>query len=57
MAAAAIAIVPILIMPETARLSIQHPTNIPGTDKYVSAGEPVGAGAGESPTDGEKTSG
>jgi MHS family proline/betaine transporter-like MFS transporter len=57
MAAAAIAIVPILIMPETARLSIQHPTNIPGTDKYVSDGEPVGAGAGEGPTDGEKTSG
>ncbi|MFC4950404.1 MFS transporter [Pseudonocardia sp. GCM10023141] len=33
MAAAAIAIVPIMLMPETARISISHPTRIPGTDK------------------------
>jgi MHS family proline/betaine transporter-like MFS transporter len=32
MAAAAIAIVPILLMPETARVSISHPTAIPGTE-------------------------
>ncbi|WP_433278162.1 MFS transporter [Pseudonocardia xinjiangensis] len=32
MGAAAIAIVPILLMPETARISIAHPTRIPGTE-------------------------
>ena len=32
MAAAAIAIVPILLMPETARVSISHPTDIPGRE-------------------------
>jgi MHS family proline/betaine transporter-like MFS transporter len=32
MAAAAIAIVPILLIPETARVSISHPTAIPGTE-------------------------
>jgi MHS family proline/betaine transporter-like MFS transporter len=32
MGAAAIAIVPILLMPETARISISHPTAIPGRD-------------------------
>jgi MHS family proline/betaine transporter-like MFS transporter len=36
MGAAAIAIVPILLMPETARISISHPTMVPGT-KHVSA--------------------
>ena len=35
MAAAAIAIVPILLMPETARVDISHPTVIPGTDTEV----------------------
>ena len=30
MGAAAIAIVPILLMPETARISISHPTAVPG---------------------------
>jgi len=30
MAAATVAIVPILLMPETARISISHPTAIPG---------------------------
>lgn len=33
MGAAAIAIVPILLMPETAGISISHPTRIPGTTK------------------------
>ncbi len=32
MAAAAIAIVPILLMPETARISISHPTEVPGRE-------------------------
>lgn len=32
MGAAAIAIVPILLMPETARISISHPTRIPGRE-------------------------
>jgi MHS family proline/betaine transporter-like MFS transporter len=32
MGAAAIAIIPILLMPETARISISHPTKIPGTE-------------------------
>ncbi|OJY46802.1 MULTISPECIES: MFS transporter [unclassified Pseudonocardia] len=32
MGAAAIAIVPILLMPETARISISHPTDIPGRE-------------------------
>ncbi|HEY4421600.1 MAG TPA: MFS transporter [Pseudonocardia sp.] len=39
MAAAAIAIIPILLMPETARISISHPTKIPGTEPA----EPGGA--------------
>ncbi|MGI9004045.1 MAG: MFS transporter [Pseudonocardia sp.] len=33
MGAAAIAIVPILLMPETARISISHPTAIPGRER------------------------
>jgi MHS family proline/betaine transporter-like MFS transporter len=33
MGAAAVAIVPILLMPETARISISHPTRIPGTER------------------------
>jgi MHS family proline/betaine transporter-like MFS transporter len=38
MAAAAIAIVPIVLIPETARVSISHPTEIPGTKpKAISA--------------------
>jgi MFS transporter, MHS family, proline/betaine transporter len=32
MGAAAVAIIPILLMPETARISISHPTEIPGKD-------------------------
>jgi len=32
MGAAAVAIIPILLMPETARISISHPTKIPGTE-------------------------
>jgi MHS family proline/betaine transporter-like MFS transporter len=32
MGAAAVAIVPILLMPETAGVSISHPTRIPGTE-------------------------
>ncbi|WP_433291959.1 MFS transporter [Pseudonocardia sp. CA-142604] len=32
MGAAAVAIIPILLMPETARISISHPTQIPGTE-------------------------
>jgi MHS family proline/betaine transporter-like MFS transporter len=39
MGAALIAIIPLLIMPETARISISHPTEIPGTNRQkVSAG-------------------
>jgi MHS family proline/betaine transporter-like MFS transporter len=38
MGAAAVAIIPILLMPETARISISHPTRIPGTEPA----EPVG---------------
>jgi MHS family proline/betaine transporter-like MFS transporter len=37
MAAAAIAIAPILLMPETARVSISHPTAIPGKEDTVRA--------------------
>jgi MFS transporter, MHS family, proline/betaine transporter len=37
MGAAAIAIVPILLMPETARVSISHPTKIPGTETHAVA--------------------
>jgi MHS family proline/betaine transporter-like MFS transporter len=33
MGAALIAIIPLLIMPETARISISHPTEIPGTNR------------------------
>jgi MHS family proline/betaine transporter-like MFS transporter len=45
MLAAAVAIYPLVSMPETARVDISHPTRIPGTDTYVSDREPVAAGA------------
>ncbi|MCE3553310.1 MFS transporter [Pseudonocardia sp. RS11V-5] len=45
MGAAVIAIVPILVMPETARVSLAHPTRIPGTDKFVPDRTPAMAGA------------
>ncbi|GAA3074038.1 glycine betaine/L-proline transporter ProP [Pseudonocardia yunnanensis] len=38
MGAAAVAIIPILLMPETARISISHPTKIPGTEPVEAAG-------------------
>ncbi|NMI00875.1 MFS transporter [Pseudonocardia sp. K10HN5] len=43
MLAAAVAIVPLILMPETSRISIAHPTRIPGTDKYVDAEVPASA--------------
>ncbi|GAA1869207.1 glycine betaine/L-proline transporter ProP [Pseudonocardia ailaonensis] len=52
MGAAVIAIIPILIMPETARKSLSHPTRIPGTDKYVPERAPAlsGSGRGSDPS-------
>ncbi|MFR9806616.1 MFS transporter [Pseudonocardia sp. RS010] len=44
MGAAVIAIVPILVMPETARVSLSHPTRIPGTDRFVPDRTPAMAG-------------
>ncbi|WP_245707509.1 MFS transporter [Pseudonocardia oroxyli] len=41
MLAAAVAIYPLIKMPETAGLDISHPTRIPGTDRYVSDREPA----------------
>jgi MFS transporter, MHS family, proline/betaine transporter len=37
MAAAVIAIVPIVLIPETARLPISHPTELPGTRPALAA--------------------
>ncbi|MCF7551410.1 MFS transporter [Pseudonocardia sp. WMMC193] len=41
MLAAAVAIYPLVKMPETAGLDISHPTRIPGTDHYVPDREPT----------------
>ncbi|GAB3577395.1 glycine betaine/L-proline transporter ProP [Amycolatopsis endophytica] len=41
MAAAAIAIVPILLMPETARVSISHPTRIPGRSPITASEDEI----------------
>ncbi|GAA2878699.1 glycine betaine/L-proline transporter ProP [Pseudonocardia halophobica] len=45
MLSAAVAIYPLIRMPETAGIDISHPTRIPGTDHYVPEREPAMAGA------------
>jgi MFS transporter, MHS family, proline/betaine transporter len=49
MLAAAVAIYPLIKMPETAGLDISHPTRIPGTDEYVPDREPAMAGGPGTP--------
>jgi MHS family proline/betaine transporter-like MFS transporter len=45
MLAAAVAIGPLIVMPETAGVSITHPTRIPGTDRYVPDHDPAMSGS------------